>query len=425
MANTNASASPGSPDASATRATLVSLAKELLAMSEMFEPKQQEQIFAIEPEIVLKAKAFIAAVQSPVDYSMATVSAVMGAAVVRTLSHLKAFQAIPYPEGATAETVAEATGSQTSLIERLLRSAASIGFLSYDVPSRVFKHTHLSAPWAQPNSAAEDVFTMCYDTGLAPMILLPEWLGHNNPQQASEPSGENSGTHNPLTYYNHIEGKTAFETLARHPENLAVFGRVLKAAASFRPFTGIYPWERLADADAERPLFVDIGGGTGHAIAAILAAHPELPASGFVLQELPEVIASARESGILPEGVQYQTHDFLTPNPVKGAKAYHLRACLHDWPDVTCVRMLKCVASAMAPDSRLLIAEALLPEDPRGDMGGLMGVQDMLMLCIGGKERTVEGFERVVREAGLVAEKVWEGDGTGRFVVLECRLAGC
>jgi hypothetical protein len=79
----------------------------------------------------------------------------------------------------------------------------------------------------------------------------------------------------------------------------------------------------------------------------------------------------------------------------------------------------------MAPDSRLLIAEALLPEDPRDDMGGLMGVQDMLMLCIGGKERTAEGFERVVREAGLVAEKVWEGDGTGRFVVVECRLADC
>jgi hypothetical protein len=48
-----------------------------------------------------------------------------------------------------------------------------------------------------------------------------------------------------------------------------------------------------------------------------------------------------------------------------------------------------------------------------------------LMLCIGGKERTAEGFERIVREAGLVAEKVWEGDGTGRFVVVECRLADC
>ena len=271
MSATNTSASSAGPDGAATtRATLVSLAKELLIMSESFEPKQ-EQIFAVEPEIVLKAKAFIAAAQTPVDYSMATVSSVMGAAVIRTLSHLKAFQAIPYPDGATAEIVANSTGSQTSLIERLLRAAASVGFLSYHVPSRVYKHTHLSAPWAQTSSPAEDVFTMCYDSGLAPMILLPDWLGHNNPQQASEPSGENSGTHNPLTYYNHTEGKTIFETLARHPENLAVFGRVLKAAASFRPFTGIYPWERLADADPQRPLFVDIGGGTGHAIAAILA----------------------------------------------------------------------------------------------------------------------------------------------------------
>jgi hypothetical protein len=425
MADVDISATSGRPDGVATRATLVSLAKELLDMSERFEPKQQEQIFAVEPEIVLKAKAFIAAVQSPVDYSMATVTSVMGAAVVRTLSHLKAFQAIPYPEGATAQTVADATGSQPSLIERLLRTAASVGFLSYDIPSRTFKHTHLSAPWAQANSPAEDVFTMCHDTGLAPMIILPEWLGHNNPQQASEPSGGNSGTHNPLTYYNHTEGKTIFETLSRQPENLAVFGRVLKAAASFRPFTGIYPWQRLADADAARPLFVDIGGGTGHAIAAILAAQPELPASGFVLQELPEVIASAKGSGLLPESVQYQAHDFLTPNPVKGAKAYHFRACLHDWPDATCARMLKCVASAMAQDSRLLIAEALLPEDPRDDMGGLMGVQDMLMLCIGGKERTAEGFGKIVEEAGLVVEKVWEGDGTGRFVVVECRLANC
>jgi hypothetical protein len=424
MSTTNTSVSSAGSDGATTRATLVSLAKELLDMSETFEPKP-EQIFAVEPEIVLKAKAFIAAVQTPVDYSMATVSSVMGAAVIRTLSHLKAFQAIPYPEGATAETVAKATGSQTSLIERLLRAAASVGFLSYHVPSRAFKHTHLSAPWAQANSPAEDVFAMCYESGLAPMILLPDWLGHNNPQQASEPSGENSGTHNPLTYYNHTEGKNAFETLARYPENLAVFGRVLKAAASFRPFTGIYPWEQLADADAERPLFVDIGGGTGHAIAAILAAHPELPVSGFVLQELPEVVASARESGMLPSGVQYQAHDFLGENPVKGAKAYHFRACLHDWPDVTCVRMLKFVASAMAWDSRLLIAEALLSEDPRDDMGGLMGVQDMMMLCIGGKERTAEGFGKIVREAGLVVERIWEGDGTGRFVVVECRLADC
>ena len=54
---------------------------------------------------------------------------------------------------------------------------------------------------------------------------------------------------------------------------------------------------------------------------------------------------------------------------------------------------------------------------------GLMGFQDMAMLCIGGKERTEEGFGKVVREAGLVVEKIWDGAGVGRFVVIECRLA--
>jgi hypothetical protein len=28
-----------------------------------------------------------------------------------------------------------------------------------------------------------------------------------------------------------------------------------------------------------------------------------------------------------------------------------------------------------------------------------------------------------VREAGLVVEKIWEGEGIGRFVAIECRVA--
>lgn len=411
---------PPRQDVASIRATLGSLAHELAEMSKTFEPSG-EQLFAIEPEIILKARAFIATAQSPMDFTLATTKTVMGAAVHRTLAQLKALQAIPLSEGATAETVANATGSQTSLVERLLRTAVSTGLISYDPHGSVFKHTHFSVPWAQSESLTSDYFTFAYDSGLAPMILLSDWLKHNDQAHASEPTGETAGTHNPLTYRNGTEGKSQFETLAAQPENLAVFGRMLKAAQSFRPFTGLYPWERLADADPERPLFVDIGGGHGHAIAAILAAHPELPASGFVLQDLDKVTKVAGQS--LPVGVQLQDHDFFTPNPVKGAKAYHIRACLHDWPDDACVRMLECVVPAMASDSRLLIAESLLPADPSEDEGGIMGFQDMLMLCIGGKERTVEGFGKIAKEAGLVIEKVWEGDKVGRFAVVECKLA--
>jgi hypothetical protein len=408
-------------DVAAIRETMVSLASELLAMSKSFEP-QNGQLFSVEPEIVQKARAFIATAQSPMDFAMATTNTVIGAAVVRTLMGLGALQAMPIPDGATAQHVAQITGAQESLVERLLRNAVSVGFLTLDVQGATYKHTHLSMPWAQPQSLCFDMFTFCYDSCLAPLILLPDWLNHDNPDCPSEPTGGNAGTHNPLTYRHGTEGKSVFETLAQQPDALAVFGRVLKAAANLKPFVGLYPWGRLAGTDPQRPLFVDIGGGPGHAIAAILAAHPNLSASGFILQELPKVIDSAKQ--FLPASVQLQSHDFFTLNPVKGARVYHFRACLHDWSDEICVRMLKCVVPAMAPDSRLLIAECLLPSDPRDDVGGLMGFQDMAMMCLGGKERTEEGFERIVKEAGLVVEKIWEGEGIGRFVVIECRLAG-
>lgn len=413
---------PISPDrdVATIRATLADLSTQLLAMSKTFEP-QDGQLFAMEPEIIEKARAFIEVAQGPMHFAMATTTSVIGAAVIRTLTYIGALQAIPVPAGATAQQVAQVTGAQESLVERLLRTAVSIGFLTYDPQSAAYKHTHLSMPWAQPESLASDMFRFCYDSCLAPLILLPDWLQHNNSDRATEPAGDNAGTHNPLTYRHGTEGKSVFETLAQEPAALAVFGRVLKAAASLKPFTGLYPWERLADSDPERPLFVDIGGGPGHAIAAILAAHPDLPASGFILQELPQVIDQAKQ--FLPADVRFQPHDFFTLNPIKNAKVYHIRACLHDWSDELCVKMLGNVVPAMAPDSRLLIAECLLPTDPREDAGGLMGFQDMAMMCLGGKERTVEGVERIVRQAGLVVERVWEGEGVGRFVVVECRVA--
>lgn len=407
-------------DVATIRTNLAALATELLEMSKTFQP-QGGQLFSTEPEIVRKARAFITTAQAPTEYAMAITTSTVGAAVIRTLTHIGALQAIPILNGATVQQIVEVTRAQESLVERLLRAAVSVGFLTYDPKSAAYRHTHLSEPWAQPQSLASDMFNFCYDGCLAPMILLPDWLSHSNHERASEPTGSTAGTHNPLTYRHGTEGKPVFEALAQHPDTLAVFGRVLKAAANLKPFTGIYPWERLADLEPERTLFVDIGGGPGPAIAAILEAYPELPASGFILQDLPKVIELAKQS--IPAGVQLQAHDFFTENPVKGAKVFHIRACLHDWPDETCVRILKSVVPAMTQDSRLLIAECLLPTDPREDEGGLMGFQDMAMMCLGGKERTAEGFDKIVREAGLVLERIWEGEKIGRFVVIECKLS--
>ncbi|KAK6851072.1 hypothetical protein PG987_000706 [Apiospora arundinis] len=51
----------------------------------------------------------------------------------------------------------------------------------------------------------------------------------------------------------------------------------------------------------------------------------------LVLQELPEVIAAATAKGVGADGrIKLQTHDFFTPQPVKGARVYFMRTILHD-----------------------------------------------------------------------------------------------
>lgn len=78
----------------------------------------------------------------------------------------------------------------------------------------------------------------------------------------------------------------------------------------------------------------------------------------------------------------------------------------------------------MAPDSRLLIGEMVVPEVPKTGCEGLdMTVywMDMCMLVIGGKERSEKEFKAILDAAGLRLLKIWWSQ-LGCQTVLECRL---
>ena len=86
---------------------------------------------------------------------------------------------------------------------------------------------------------------------------------------------------------------------------------------------------------------------------------PQYPGK-LVLQELSEVIAAATEMGVAGHGIELQVHDFFTPQPIKGARAYFMRSVLHDWPDESCRRILYHLKDAMEPGySRILINECV------------------------------------------------------------------
>lgn len=131
------------------------------------------------------------------------------------------------------------------------------------------------------------------------------------------------------------------------------------------------------------------------------------------------VLAAANANAAPPAGVQLSAHDFFTPQPVRHARAYQLRAVCHDWSDAVVVKIMQQIVPVMAHESRVLIADNVLP---KGGVSGMAAFMDLVMLCLGGKERTRADFEKVCARAGSRVEEVWGADGKIGFAVVEARL---
>ena len=79
---------------------------------------------------------------------------------------------------------------------------------------------------------------------------------------------------------------------------------------------------------------------------------------------------------------------------------------LHDWPDVQAVQILRHTREAMAPDSVVLVDEAVVPA--RGAPWRAAQLDLLMMTLVAGTERTRAQWEALVAQAGLKIERVVE-----------------
>jgi hypothetical protein len=147
----------------------------------------------------------------------------------------------------------------------------------------------------------------------------------------------------------------------------------------------------------------DVGGGTGTVLAAILREHPD--AKG-VLYDLPSVVARSApvlEAADVADRVEVVGGSFFDGVP-PDCDAYVMQAIVHDWDDDSCVTFLTHCRAAMAPDGRVLVVEALVP-DHDGDHFIKAVDLEMLVDTGAGRERTREQFDALFARAGLEIEK--------------------
>jgi SAM-dependent methyltransferase len=154
-------------------------------------------------------------------------------------------------------------------------------------------------------------------------------------------------------------------------------------------------------------LTVDVGGGNGGLLSALLSRYPRM--SG-ILFDLEPAIATARagHGGPLPR-CELMVGDFFNRVP-EGADTYLLKLILHDWDDRNSVRILKNCREAMKHDGRLLIMEGLVGPS---DTLTMTDVVDLAMLAnLSGRERTESEFATMLESAAFRLERILPTNGT-------------
>lgn len=188
-----------------------------------------------------------------------------------------------------------------------------------------------------------------------------------------------------------VTGKSLFDWLSERPDDALRFHRMMVevhgpetpaivAAYDFSSFRHI----------------VDVGGGNGSLLAAIVAAFPGQRATLF---DLPEGIAAARrgEGGPLP-GVVLQSGDVFKAVPA-GGDVYLLRHVMHDFEDEDCLRILANIRAAMLPQARILVLEAPVPVTATPGPGRWLDLH--MMLLANGRERSLNHYARLFAAANL------------------------
>jgi hypothetical protein len=160
---------------------------------------------------------------------------------------------------------------------------------------------------------------------------------------------------------------------------------------------------------------IDVGGGQGHILAAILSTHEKSRGAVFDI----EPTAALAKKFLLDRGLGDRCDalggDFFSRLP-DGYDAYMLKSILHDWSDVKATEILTACRQAIPAHGRLLIIEEVMV--PGKTVGCPNRFIDLEMLVqLGGKERTESDFEKLMQSAGFSLERVVPIEGSFFSVV--------
>jgi hypothetical protein len=189
-------------------------------------------------------------------------------------------------------------------------------------------------------------------------------------------------------------GMSLFDFYAAHPEESRIHDQSMRAtsAAQAAALVGAFDFSQAG-------VLIDVGGGTGELLAAVLEANSLLRG---ILFDLPHVVAHAQsvftDSGVI-DRAQTMGGSFFESIP-SGGNTYLMKTVIHDWDDARATAILANCRRAMTAGGKLLIIERELPEigAPGQTAEAFLLDLEMLVMTPGGRERTRSEFARLLSD---------------------------
>lgn len=164
---------------------------------------------------------------------------------------------------------------------------------------------------------------------------------------------------------------------------------------------------------------VDVGGGHGELLFAVLAAHAGLRGTLFDTPHVADGAGERIRAAGLAARCDFVAGDFCNAVP-DGADVYLLKSILHNWDDARCALILGHCRRSLAAGGRVLLVERVMPERIEGTRSEQSVMRSDLNMLVGleGCERSAHQFTALLDRAGFAAPR-FTPTATD-FTIIEC-----
>jgi O-methyltransferase len=285
----------------------------------------------------------------------------------------------------TCEELAKATGAHAGALSRVLRLLSAYGI--FEGRDERFAHTPASRLLRSDHPQSMRAFVR--------MIGLPiNWASYEELHYSVRTGLPASSKVTPGGLWNYF---------AEHPEASQLFNEAMtaKSQGEIAGVVHAYDFSRFG-------VIGDIGGGRGHLLQAVLAAAPNAKGVLFDQTHVMEQV-----SGSASGRLHLQSGDFFKDD-LPTCDAYLMMDIIHDWNDEDATKILHNLRRAARPGAKLLLIEAIIPDDPNPGMAKMLDIH--MLTLTGGRQRTQHEHVALLANAGFRFEREID---LGNFSILD------